>query len=154
MARIADDDLLRPTLEHLAAPADGAARPWRLGSQVYVAFFGGAIAVAIIALLNAERLRLGRQAQAFVVACGVAGLAGTVLLVALVDDVPTFAKRAVALLAWGGMWLVQRSADRSVAFHARDEDAYASLWRPGLLAVIAGAIAQGLLVAAVTGDVG
>ncbi len=153
MAGSADDDLLRPTLADRVGPAAGEAKPWRLGSQVYVAFFGGAIAVAAIALLNAERLRLDRRSEVLIAACGLAGLIGTVVLAAVVDDLPAFGRRAVALLAWGGMWLVQRGADRSFAFHAREEEPYASLWVPGLVAVIAGATVQALIVAAITGEI-
>ena len=44
--------------------------------------------------------------------------------------------RAVGLVAYGGMYLLQRSADRVHHYHQPDaETAYDSLWGPGLAAV-------------------
>lgn len=152
MAGQSDDDLLRPTLAQHAPPIAGGRRPWRLGSQVYVAFFGGPVAVTAIALLNARRLRLDRRASGLIAVCGVAGLVGTVVLALAVDDLPSAGRRVVALVAWGGMYLVQRTADRSFAFHAHDDEDYASLWLPGILAVIAGNGALALALYAATGS--
>ena len=39
------DDLFAPTLGGRTTRREGSQRPWRLGSQVYVAFFGGALAL-------------------------------------------------------------------------------------------------------------
>jgi hypothetical protein len=153
MAGTPDDELLRPTLSERSAPVAGAEQPWRLGSQVYVAFFGGALAVAAVAGVNARRLGMDRVALALIAGLGLAGLGGTVALALAVDDLPAYGRRAVALAAWGGMWLLQRSPDRSFAYHARAEEPYASLWWPGLAAVLAGGALQGLVVYAITGDV-
>lgn len=149
-----DDDLLRPTLGAHGPRDEAAPKPWALGSQVYVAFFGGALAAAAIAVLNAERLRLTRTVQAQIAAFGLLGLAATIVLAELVDDVPTIARRAVALAAWGGMWLLQRGADRRWVFHSRDEEPYAPLWTPGIIAVLAGGLLQAGILAAITGEVG
>jgi len=43
------DDLLTPTLTGQREPQREGGLPWRLGSQVYVAFFGGVLAVTAIA---------------------------------------------------------------------------------------------------------
>jgi len=153
MSGAPDDELLRPTLADRPAPVAGAEKPWRLGSQVYVAFFGGALAVAAVAVVNARRLGMDRAALAVIAGLGLAGLAGTVALATAVDDLPAYGRRAVALAAWGGMWLAQRSCDRSFAYHARGEEPYASLWLPGLAAVVVGGLLQGLVVYAITGDV-
>lgn len=153
MAGAPDDELLRPTLADRSAPVAGAGRPWRLGSQVYVAFFGGVVAVAAVAGVNARRLGMDRTALAVIAGLGLAGLTGTVVLTMAVDDLPAYGRRAVALAAWGGMWLLQRSRDRNFAYHARDEEPYASLWLPGLAAVVVGGLLQGLVVYAITGDV-
>ncbi len=96
---------------------------------------------------------MDRAALAVIAGLGLAGLAGTIVLATIVDDPPAYGRRAAALAAWGGMWLVQRSRDRSFAYYARGEEPYASLWWPGLAAVVAGGLLQGLVVYAITGDV-
>lgn len=154
MASRPDDDLLRPSLEDRTPPPTGGERPWRLGSQVYVAFFGGPVAVTAVALLNAERLRLRPTASVLIAACGLAGLIATVVLAASIEDLPSYGRRAVALAAWGGMWWAQRLADRTYGFHARDEEPYASLWIPGIAAVVLGNVVLVLLVGAVGGSPG
>lgn len=137
------DDLLTPTLQGRdARPAD-AQRPWRLGSIVYVAFFGGALAAATISLLNSRRLGQSASTQAAIPALGAAGFAGVLFVATLVDeDSVRIAIRAVALVAYGGMYLLQRSADRVYHYHQRDDDPYDSLWGPGLAAVFSLGIAE------------
>lgn len=154
MASRPDNDLLRPSLEDRTLPPAGRERPWRLGSQVYVAFFGGPVAVTGIALLNAGRLRLRSTTSVLIAVCGLAGLIATVVLAASVEDLPTYGRRAIALVAWGGMWWAQRFADRAYGFHARDEEPYASLWIPGAVAVVLGNIVLLLLVGAAGGSPG
>ena len=51
------------------------------------------------------------------------------------------------------MYLLQRRADRVHAYRARDDEPYASLWVPGILAAIAGAIVQLALTGVLIGEV-
>jgi hypothetical protein len=155
---VAAEDLFRPTLqEHL--PRTGA-RPWRLGSQVYVAFFGGVLAVTPIAFLNAGMLHAPAKVKAAILALGAAGLAALIAAAALLlggDDVPDGARTALTLvgvLAWGGMFLLQRPYDRIYSTFSREQDPdeqYESLLPAGLLAVIGGFFLQTMIVAGVAG---
>jgi len=120
--------------------AADAKRPWRLSSQVYVAFFGGVLAVTVISLINARRLRMPASGQAAVVGVGALGLAG-VIAFAVLSSLPAEARvviQLISLAAWGLMFLVQRPYDRvHTMFSDRDEDDdYESLVAPGFAAVI------------------
>lgn len=145
------DDLLQPTLADRAA-ATGTARPWRLLSQFYVAALGGALAVTAIALVNARRLRLASTQQAAIAIAGAAGFAATLAIAAVLGQTAEqrWLVRVAAVAAWGGMYAVQRSADRIHGFHEGDEG-YASMWIPGTLAAVAGGLIQWPLVVAVAG---
>lgn len=134
------DGLLQPTLGDHAPPAPGAKRPWRLSSQVYVAFFGGVLAVTVISLINARRLRMPASGQAAVVGVGALGLVAMIVF-AVVAALPSGARivlQLISLAAWGLMFLVQRPYDRvHTMFSDRDEDDdYESLVAPGFAAVI------------------
>jgi hypothetical protein len=122
-------NLLTPTLEGYVPRDATAARPWRLGSQVYVAFFGGILAVTAIAYLNALRLRAPAGVRAGIVAIGALGLAVLLVVAAVVfggGSAPDGARPALTLVgvaAYGGLYLVQRPWDRVYgAFSARDAD--------------------------------
>lgn len=152
------DELLQPTLRGRAARDPDAARPWRLGSIVYVAFFGGALAAAAISLVNARRLGLPARAQGMIGALGVAGFAGALVAAALVgggsdaNSGVRIAARVVALVAYGGMFLLMRSADRVHHYHQGEDDtAYDSLWGPGLAAVFTLGIVESVAVYAAAG---
>jgi hypothetical protein len=155
---VARDDLLTPTLQGYV-PRSGD-RPWRLGSQVYVAFFGGVLAVTAIAFMNALLLHAPARVRAGIVAIGAAGLAGVIVVAALLfsgDSVPDGARIALTLvgvLAWGGMYLLQRPWDRLYTSFAREEDEddlYESLLGPGFLATIVGFLLNIAIVGAVAG---
>jgi len=152
---VARNALLAPTLQdHVAEPV--RERPWRLGSQVYVAFFGGCIAVTAIALINATKLRVPNPQRIAIAVAGVVGLAATLVFAALAisgSDVPDGARVAtqlIAIAAWGPMYLIQRQRDNIYqVFYAESEDqdeAYESLIGPGLAAVIVGGAIQLALV--------
>ena len=68
-----DDDLFSPSLRDRAAIPAGA-RPWRLSSQFYVAFFGGPLAAAAIGVVNGRRLGLGTGRLVGIAAAGVGAL--------------------------------------------------------------------------------
>jgi len=151
------DHLLRPSVPDQAAPSRP---PWRLGSQVYVAFFGGAAGAAIIALLNGARLGITTRQRWMIVALGAAGLLASAMVVSAVgvgadgSQAARVLGRVIGVVAWGGMYLVQRSADRVYGYRASGDDPYASLIVPGLLAAIAGSAVQIALIAALFGHVG
>ena len=145
------DDLLQPTLaERTAAPS--TVRPWRLLSQFYVAVLGGALAVTAIALVNARRLRLSTSQQACIAVAGAVGFAATLTIAAIVGQTveQRWLVRVAAVVAWGGMYAIQRSADRIQGFH-EGEEGYDSMWIPGTIACVAGGVIQWPLVAAVAG---
>lgn len=129
------DELLRPTI---TANVDLSVRPWRLMSQAYVAFFGGVLAVTVIAVLNARRLGVNAAGQRQIVGVGVVALLVSAAVVVFVteDEVNSglrVATRIVAVLCCLVQLRIQRPMDR--AFQLRGTD-YKSLWVPGIAAVI------------------
>ena len=147
------DELLQPTMTEQRAAAPSAARPWRLGSQVYVAFFGGVLAVTAIAILNSRRLGMPDRARWIMGGLGAAGLAAALVVVSLVGGETSSSARIpariVALAVCGGLFLLQRGADRVYHFHQRADDPYDSLWIPGLIACFTAGVAEILLIVAV-----
>src|ERR1044071_418387 len=123
------DELLRPTI---TANVDLSVRPWRLMSQAYVAFFGGVLAVTLIAFLNARRLGVDAARQRQILAVGVVALVvSAAVVVFLTEDEANsglrIATRVVAVLCCLGQLRIQRPMDR--AFQLRGTD-YKSLWVP------------------------
>ena len=144
-------DLLTPTLtEH--RPRDwSTGRPWRLGSQVYVAFLGGPLAVALIAVLNGLRLRMPRPKLLAMAAIGVAGTIVGVLAAGLIDAgaAPRLLVQLAGVVTYGPLYLLQRSPDRvhgTFSPHDDPDDDYDALWGPGLAAVLGGWLVQFALV--------
>ncbi|MEV8371340.1 hypothetical protein AB0P21_01330 [Kribbella sp. NPDC056861] len=145
------DDLLRPTI---GADVDMSARPWRLMSQAYVAFFGGVIATTVIAFLNARRLGVPVRGRWQIALSGLAGLllvafvlemlTGEVSVLSAVDSSGTrVVIRVIAVLTCLLQLRIQQPMDR--AFQLRGAE-YKSLWLPGLAAVIGGGLFEvGLL---------
>jgi hypothetical protein len=152
-----DDDLFAPALAgRRRRVLEQGERPWRLSSQFYVAFFGGALAVTAIAWLNARRLGVERTKLRLIPLVGLAGLAATVAVVEIfgggeVGSSQRILARVVALATGGVLYGLQVSADRVYHSYAEgDEDAiYDSLWRLGLAATFGLGIVQALILAAV-----
>ena len=149
-----DDDLLSPSLEGRRAvrPAKGS-RPWRLGSQFYVAFFGGALAATVIAWLNSGRLGLEAQRRRLIPLVGLAAVVAEVVALALLVGDPSsreirFSGRVAGVAAYGALYWLQRPVDR--LYHATtegdDDDIYDSLWVPGLIATFVLGTVQALVV--------
>jgi hypothetical protein len=144
------DELLRPTI---GADVDLSVRPWRLMPQAYVAFFGGVIATTVIAFLNARRLGVVASKRRLILALGAVGLVvAAVVLTFLTDDTSTssgirVAIRVVAVATCLAQLRIQQPMDR--AFQLRSSE-YASLWGPGIAAVIGGGLVEVVLLAIVT----
>ena len=138
------DPLRSPTLQGHGRQLASGERPWRIESQFWVAFFGGPLAASAIAFLNCRRLGVAERSRRWVVAVAVAGLGAAVLFaVGLVAaDVGSGARlgnQAAGVLAYLPLLRLQKPADRVYRFYSEksDEEAYSSLWGPGLAAVFA-----------------
>lgn len=148
------DELLKPTVD----PADVGAeeRPWDPKPQVYVAFFGGVLAVTGIAYLNAQRLRLPERTRQLILLGGFGGLIAVIVAtMALVPDDATWvegsrtgrlASRGIAVLLSLGLQQLQVPAARVWQLRG---DEFESLWKPGLVACAVGGILQALILFAV-----
>lgn len=154
-----DDDLFQPTL-HRATRDPSLPAPWQVQSQLYVAFFGGCVSVAAIAWLNVRRLggdKLveGRKVVRLSLLVWVLAtvLAGVLLLTLGIDeDRQRYARWTLRAFAVGlhfGLARIQQPLERRYEA-LYDDPEYASLWRPGFVAVIAGNLVQGLPIAALT----
>ena len=143
------DDLLQPSVV-AHAPRTGPL-PFRVGSQFWVAFFGGSIAVTIIALVNAARLRMPAAKRWWIVAVGVLGVAASAGVFYLIEAGTTKASGSTMRLAWRVIAVLVYLVLRKI--QDRDDDhhtvfgggEYASLWIPGILACIVGFLVNALL---------
>ncbi|MET9311708.1 hypothetical protein ABZX12_07795 [Kribbella sp. NPDC003505] len=144
------DELLRPTV---GAGVDMSARPWRLMSQTYVAFFGGVLASTAVAYLNAGRLGVDAAKRRLILFTGLAGLLAVigVFVLLYVDSGVTsglrVSIRVVAVLCCLAQLRLQRPMDRAFQLRGRD---YGSLWGVGIAATIGGAVAEALILLLVT----
>jgi hypothetical protein len=139
-------ELLRPALTGYRRTGY---RPWRLQSQIYVAFFGGALAVGAIAVANAFMLGMSRRKQLAIAGVALLAEAALVVAIALTGTGPQRLGGVVAgLAAYGPLYLLQRSPDRVHHFHAREDDPYESLFGPGLVAVIVARLVEALILSA------
>jgi hypothetical protein len=146
------DDLLQPTLAGHERRVPGP-KPWRLGSQVYVAFFGGPLAVGAIAAYNSVTLGMPRSARLTIAGIALAAEAAFAAAILLTETDSTRLFGIVAgLAAFGGVYLLQRSPDRVYHYHADDEEPYDSLFGAGLFAVIVARIAEAIVYAGVLGE--
>jgi hypothetical protein len=130
------DDLLQPTLAgHERRPSQY--KPWRLSSQVYVAFFGGALAVGAIGFYNSITLGMPVRARLAIVGMALAAEAALFAIVAATDtDEVRLVSIVAGLVAFGGAYLLQRSPDRVYHYHADDDEPYESLFGAGVIACI------------------
>jgi hypothetical protein len=126
-------------------------RPWRIQSQFFLAFYGGALPLTWIAYRNAARLGLPRQVQ---IRIAVTGAVTMLLMIALA--VVLLTNRSLLIAYFGGwtqprmisrllfraggiaLYLVfaawQKPGDRLYTAFGTGE--YDSLWRPGLIATV------------------
>ncbi|WP_438016882.1 hypothetical protein WMF18_39805 [Sorangium sp. So ce315] len=149
------DDLLTPTLQHAgerqAAPGK---RPFRLQSQIWIGVLGGVVPMFLLGMINAGRLRLPAEQRRRMLLLGLAALAAMLAVWSWAmfsaygqesADAPGF-RREIRLanqllggllcLAYGRL---QQLADRRFQFAGGE---HASLWIPGIAAVLAGLALQ------------
>jgi hypothetical protein len=143
------DELLEPTLQDYVAPTDA---PWRLDSQFFVAFFGGPLALAGIAYINALRLGIPKPRRYAVLWIAAGALLAEIVALVVLDVTGALGglkdngtqplrliNQAAGVLAYPFVRRVERSADRVYRLSHEDED-YSSLVGPGILAVIVGGL--------------
>jgi hypothetical protein len=137
-----EDDLLSPSVADAETAERSTERPWKLGSQFIVAFFGGPLAAALIGYLNMKRLGvpdcMGRSFA--LVAVGGLALGGLATLGIMAADFGSAARlgnQVAGVLMYGFTYRFQRSGDRVYQFYSdsSDDDAYDSLVGPGFAAV-------------------
>lgn len=148
-----DDPLLRPSLDD-TVPSTSFRDPWNPTSMFYVAFFGGALPFLAIAVANARRHALGKRTMMVVAGITAAALVAAVVLVAVLEldsrDV-RFAARGAGVLAYLAVLPLFRPSQRLFEHHDRE---WASLWGPGLAAVLVGGAVQALLLYPFSGVAG
>lgn len=142
------DDLLRPSLQDVRSPPAGG-RPWRLSSQFYVAFFGGALAVTALAWLNAARLGATRETNRWILVTGTVGVLVSIVVsyIFFGNDYGSAARlayRVVGVVTSLVLYRLQRSADRVYQFRTpeSDDEQYDRMLAPGLVAILAGGVVQ------------
>ena len=143
------DDLYSPTLTDVHRRRADLPQPWRLGSQLYVAFLGGPLAAATVGYLNGKRLGLPRERLLAIAALGVLGLLLVVVAIAVTgaDNRARFISNVSGVLTFLGARQLQGDADRVYRAQAADEnEAFASLWGPGLLIVLASSLVTAAIV--------
>ena len=148
-----DTDLFAPSLTQTRLrDLPAGSRPWRLGSQFYVAFFGGPLAIGTIGYLNGKRLGLSQARLWAIAGVGAVGFAAVLIAASAFVDAGS---RGRALIAISGVlsYLVarelQKDGDRLYGVNRSDDEAYDSLWGPGLAAVLGCGIAQAVVLVAV-----
>ncbi|MGE5689150.1 MAG: hypothetical protein ACM33B_01205 [Pseudomonadota bacterium] len=148
---IDDDELLSPSLGGYVAPKE---RPWHTGSIFYVAFFGGILAGAVLAWINAGRLPVSRRRRLAVPVLGALGLLATILAALAFDlsrgDAIRFATRIVGVAGFVAIYWLLKPAERVyVTFGPDDDEAFESLWLPGVLATFGLGAVQAAIVYAI-----
>lgn len=141
-AGIGTDPLLQSTVE---APSSGPA-PWRTSSMFYVGFFGGPIAIGILGTLNARRLRADARTVAIVAASSLALLAAWVVYAMAFHEPGRPSLRLVAAGCGAVAHLVQQQVlARQTRIFDMGRREPASLWMPGIAAVVASVIVSSVL---------
>ena len=154
------DNLLQPSLR----PTGSAAAIYSIQAGFLVAFIGGPLAAVLFAALNSRRLgRLGPHSPWLVLGAVVA-IGAMVAQVILLDTARAgdgglvttqnarIANRAIALLLFGGYYLLHRSQYRSMQFLGLESP---TPWLPAILCVVAGSgltiVVAAMVAAGVTG---
>ena len=146
-----DDELFSPSLRD-RAEVRLAQRPWRLGSQFYVAFFGGPLAAALIGVVNGRRLGVDGGRLLAIAAAGAAALGLAVAVGASLDGDdarPRFFLAVAGVATFLVARQLQKAADERYSRGRSEEQIYDSLWWPGLAAVIVCGLASAVALGAV-----
>lgn len=155
------DDLFQPSLKKQAPIY--VDKPWALENQFWVAFFGGTLAITVLAYLNSQRFKMTIAAQRRILLVGLAGVFLTIILAVVLGgmDLPDYwaegragrmAGRVVAILTYLVLHRLQVPANR--LYRAFYDGRYESLWQVGVVIVLVVGAIQGLLVYVVTAFVG
>ena len=148
-----DDDLFSPSIEERSGSGQ---RPWRVGSILWVYFFGGVLAGGVIAYLNSERLGAATRTRQVVVGLTALGLGLTLVAAALVPtgESPSslrLASRVIAVVVgYVPVARLLRTPERAAQVRGVEP---ASLWGPGFAATLGLGLLQALLVTAVVSAV-
>ncbi|MGR6317383.1 hypothetical protein Q2K19_06045 [Micromonospora soli] len=141
------DDLFTPTIIPTAY-VDERRPPWRPGSLVYPAIFGGVLAGTTLALINASRLRLPTRATLAIAGTGLVALVARVLVtVTLLDGRVSGTGRLVGALCGALVGTVAHLAQRSRfrTWEMRGGEP-ASLVKAGIAAALGLGILEGLII--------
>jgi hypothetical protein len=152
-----EDDLFTPSLAggRRGVPAPGR-RPWRLGSQFYVAVFGGPVAAGLVGYLNGKRLGLAGGRLAAIAGIGAVALVVVAAVAAVVAQRSDESRplRLVSMVggaaAYVGIRQLQKDADRRHGIGRSDDESYDSLWLPGFGIALLGGLAAAIVILGAT----
>lgn len=156
------DELLQPTL----APDFDVRRferPWTPTSIVWVAFLGGPLAAGLLFGVNYRRLARPTAARVAWIAAPVFALLAAFGIAAAyragwldVNDAAhaRISRLFVQFLSIGVGWLVARDQERAFRAYSSADLPVASLWLPGLGAVLLGIVTYGALLRFALGTLG
>ena len=146
-----EDDLFAPSLGGLRRNAlPVGRRPWRLGSQFYVAAFGGPIAAGLVGYENGKRLGLPNRRLAVIGGVTLAALGAVVVAAAAYEDASRGLLTIGGVLAYLPIRELQKDADRRYRAGRNPAETYDSLWRLGFGIVVVGIVLAGVLILGVT----
>jgi hypothetical protein len=135
-------DLLTPTLTDHRPRDPAGPRPWRLTSLVYPSIIGGPATAAVVAVVNARRLRVPGRTLVVLAAAGVLATAIATALAVLVEHEEARILIAVCGVAvYGLAHRLERSADRIHATFSPHTDPaadYAPFLAPALASILLG----------------
>lgn len=149
----ADAELFTPSLTQTTRrDLPAGSRPWRLSSQFYTAMFGGPLAAGLIGYLNGKRLGLSQERLWAIAGVGIAGFVALAIVSAALLDTSGRGRGIVAvagLVCYLGVRELQKDSDRLYGLDRDDDEAYDSLWNPGLVIALAFGIGQAVLLVVV-----
>ena len=150
-------NLFEPSLQQTNEPIYKHGKPWKPYSQIWVAFFGGTLALGAIAYLNGRRLAMTQSKQLQMIAIIIMGIfvtfIGSFLLAqyGLTERIHLrLFSRVTALLTFLGVQYSQKSAIRVYNYYNKTSNYYDSLLGPGFVAVMVLGTIQNVIVASIT----